>query len=792
MATQALNLELNKPDQQESQEPTRDAPVTAKDDFGGLTKEEVCQLLAEVKKLKQSWFWERQAIVARVLEAFEFFKGNHFFGFYPGSLQMFDAFQQYSTWTGQGQGGGKQDEDLSLYQWATNFYQMLCFAFIAALSIEIPRTEFTPGNAEEEEDRETAKAATTAQTIIEKKNDARILHKQKLFNFWTGGCYFEHTRFVVDSGQFRSHKETVLKASQGEILPDRYTCSNCGATVPMNAIQGQDMMACPKCHAPLQESGFFPSEQGETPVAEIKEDVPNGMVMQSVYGTMHVDVKPKAANLRETPILDLEMEVSLGWLRSTFPVFYEQLQEGMGADDSTTLMTRQARQIALTGAVTPARYNYTFQQDPTYSRTWIQDWAFSYLDDQKLAAKYKKLFPQGCMIAHVGDLPLQVRPECLTDHWTWAGTVSEHLGMYPSPVGEAAIPVQKRFNDMANLVHEYMERLACGIVLVNAAYLDAAQMNRKGLLPGVLNPIALKKGQALQDLHNIIVQFESTIEPKIIEYLQSLKFDMQLLVGTPPQIFGGAGDPNIQTARGQNQQLQTARGKLNHFWDQIRVQEAKAAEQSIMIAGEKMTEPWWDVVSDKTEQFRNEYVRPEEMKGSVHAQPEEDQGFPMTAEEIQAFWEKILESQNKIIAEMLFDEPKNVDAAVRAFGIKGLVAPGQEMEDKALWYIDQLMQSAPTIEQTPQGAVEVPTIEPDRFLDDLPSLQKIIRTWASEHFDKLAENPDGKRNLLAFFKLCVEYDHMNQAAMNQGQQDALPAGHPAKVPQLPQQTDRVQ
>lgn len=41
MATPSLNLE--QPQQQESQEPTRDAPVTASDDFGGLTKEEVCQ-----------------------------------------------------------------------------------------------------------------------------------------------------------------------------------------------------------------------------------------------------------------------------------------------------------------------------------------------------------------------------------------------------------------------------------------------------------------------------------------------------------------------------------------------------------------------------------------------------------------------------------------------------------------------------------------------------------------------------------------------------------------------------
>src|SRR5258708_4877861 len=88
--------------------------------------------------------------VKRVLKAYEFFKGNQFISFDPESFQWFDALEaSFGRNT-------NDNQDLNLYQFATNFYQMLGSAFVAALSAQLPKTRFLPENAEREEDIGTA------------------------------------------------------------------------------------------------------------------------------------------------------------------------------------------------------------------------------------------------------------------------------------------------------------------------------------------------------------------------------------------------------------------------------------------------------------------------------------------------------------------------------------------------------------------------------------------------------------------------------------------------------------
>lgn len=780
MSTSSINLKVA-PQQPQGQEATHDNPVTTKpmDEANGtaprltlppgITGEKLQKLLDMVRELKLSWQFQRIQIVQKILEGYQFFKGEHFFGFYPGSFQMFNSFDQFNTWSGSQTDGGKEAADTSLIRFATNFQQMLAYGYISALSQDVPRSMTSPKNAENLKDKSTAKASTTVQTIIAKANGAKTLHRMKLFQYWVGGCYFEHTRYLVDEERFGTHEAVAATVTKREVMPDRYFCPNCQQATPLAAMKGKDVGVCPNCQAPLSEQYFFEGKTDEIPLFEEKKDVPSGMVTQDIYGGLNVDVKPSARSLRHTPILDLQFEVSLGWLRDAFPAFYDDLQPGMGGEDNTSSYDRLARQIPTTGAANSGAYNTAVQSDPTYSQTWVQPWAFSYLEDKNLAKEFKKAYPKGCKISHVGELVLQIRAASIGKEWTWAGTIKGDYGMYPPPVGEAGISVQKRYNNMCVLIDDYMERCALGLTLINAYYLDAEKMQNMQILPGQLNPIALKNGQSLNDIGNIIHQFTFTMEQKIFEYAQGLKFDMQLLVGVPPQVFGGAGDPHVETKGGQAQQLSTAKGKLQLFWDMIAEQEAKASEQAIYCAGANMTEPWWDTVTDKTKQFRNEYIHPDQMGGDVLVEHDTTQGLPMSPDELREFWDKILNSSDKNLAAMLFKEPKNIQAAIDSFNIPGLIAPGGLAEVKTLWYIDKLMSSEPRMEtiDTPNGPqeVECPSIEPNRYLDDLDSIQSTIRAWGDEHFDKMEANPTGSRNLLAFFKLCVEQDVQNKQSL---------------------------
>src|SRR5262249_45032912 len=131
--------------------------------------------------------------------------------------------------------------------------------------------------------------------------------------------------------------------------------------------------------------------------------------------------------------------------------------------------------------------------------------------------------------------------------WSHCGTVKGKFGLFPPAVGDAAIPVQERINDTCNITHEYMDRLAGGIVLANESAIATRSLNGKPIVPGTLNPVQLKKSAGQSTLKDQIVQIKAELDNNIYNYTDKLVFWMQLLVGTPPQIFGGSGDPHIET-----------------------------------------------------------------------------------------------------------------------------------------------------------------------------------------------------------------------------------------------------
>ena len=99
----------------------------------------------------------------------------------------------------------------------------------------MPKTRFLPENAEREEDIATAKAASRVQEIVERQNNIKSLHKQGLLFLWMAGCYFRHTRYVVDSDLAGTHKEPVVETHKVAVLPERYICRQCTTTVPVES-----------------------------------------------------------------------------------------------------------------------------------------------------------------------------------------------------------------------------------------------------------------------------------------------------------------------------------------------------------------------------------------------------------------------------------------------------------------------------------------------------------------------------------------------------------------------------
>lgn len=754
-----------------SQEPTADAPAQQASADAILQKYGKKLIELAIKK-RNSWEWKRRGIVLKILKNKEMLKGNQRIGFYPGTFDAFDAFDEYYNFTG----ADPKKEDKTIDRRPHNFYQMVEKAFVSGLASGIPKVRAMPANADNKDDRETAKVFSRIEEIIERANKIKRLVKRELMELFTAGSYFKHTRYVVDSRRTGTHKQPMYSEAQGEIFPARYLCFNCGqSTSEDDLVNAGKGLACPNCGAPLSEENYFSNDNGVT-VQTQEVEVPNGMVLWDVFSGLHVDADPEADGLINVGLLNVAQEVPLGWIRTAFPQMWKSIEPGMTGGASSELLERQYRSMLSVPSGYSLWMNYSQNDKPTYNRTWFQPEVFAEIDGgEQVAKELQQAFPDGCMLAYVGAEPLQIRKAKLTDEWTWCGS-DDGFGLYPPPIGDPAVPIQERLNDVINKIDEYMDRLACGILLANEQYISTRALNGKQMLPGILNPVAFKQNTPA-NITELIYQVKGEIDAQIFTYVATLKQDLELLVGTPPQTFGGGTQNEVDTFGGQKLQLDSGMMKMGLAWDWLREEHAEAAENAVKCASQNMTEDWKDTVADESSEYVNEYVHMDQVKGSVRVEPDSDQSFPMSYSDIKAWYKDLFANADNAFAQMFLDEPENVDNAMRYVAPPGAVAPGAAMRNKMLRNIDKLVKGAPVPQTDPITGkqVMIPSVVPNKWLDDLPASMKIVENWTQAHWDKVESNKPALDNLIAYYRMCAVMQKEKQAELQlMGGPDAPP------------------
>jgi hypothetical protein len=751
-----------------------------------LSEEDQQRLIALVRSYKDQWSQDRMVLMQRCLENLEFFKGNQFISFGPGESDFFNAVD----WMHQGE-HAQESDDKDLYQYCNNFYQMLATGFVAALAPQVPKSKWMPEDAEQLSDVTTAKAAQTLIDIIERQNREQSLLKQQLLYLYTAGAVFRHTRYVVDAERAGTSREPVFNETETQLAPDRYHCFDCGATSPADAM-GMLARHCPDCQRPLAEDGFFPAEYGPVVRQTGEEEVPNGMVAQNLYSPLEVDCDPAANNLRQTPILNLEVEVHVGALRAAYPDMYDQIAASATSELSANgSIDRIARQQVY--SQTGASSSILQDQRPTLSRTWIQPWAFDLEDDEEFGLRMRAAYPHGLLLVSTGATFLSARDASLTKEWTWAGT-HEGFGLYPPSIGDIVVPFQKRYNAMANILHEFMDRCSSGVTLANADLIDTKSMQGKPMLPGVLNLVKLKRTGApgAFRMADALYQFQFQMHEEAFSYLDKLAFNAQMFAGIPPQVYGGTGDPSVETFGGQQQQLNSALGKLNIYWENLKEEHAKADELAVNCAKENLTADMRQVILERGSEFRNDYIRLDDLQGSVHAYADTDQGLPVTAAELRQRWMNLMQAAaSNPVAQAIFDDPTNQEQAATALGVPNMVVPGAAMRSKVLQIIEQLLEAeaVPVIDaRTGQATGQVrPTIMPDKAIDDFTVLKQVVRQYCQENSDLPDDNPAGWQNLLAYFTAAVALETQQLAEQAQQKAVVTQAGlpKPPATPQIP-------
>lgn len=756
-----------------SMDPTKDAPSRGtpeqKQQESGLSQDAKKELLNIRRDYKLSWTPNRRAISQRVLKAFEVLKGNAYPSFDPDSFQWYDAI------TAAAGSGGQVDSEF--YKFNNNIYQMLALSFIAALSPQVPKTRYMPEDADDETDISTARRASTMMAIIERKNNIQSLQKQELLHLWTGGVYFSYSRYVVDGDRFKTSKVPIIQPVETEVVPDRFECPECGTATPANTFGAWNRPVCPKCGYAMGGEDFHECETMPLPTEVGQEDVPNGMVQISVFGALNIDAAPYATDLLETPILDLEVETDIAAVRASYPEAWEQLPSTMGHNSAPEGEADRLARIQMTSA-SGARSGYLSNSLTTYSRCWIQSWAFNHVNDKKLADELKAKFPNGCKLVTAGGEFLEAVPAKMTDEWTWCGTV-RGMGLYPFAVGDAALDVQDRINDVANTVHEHMDRTASPTILVDEDAIDGEKMAGNAMPPGQLTLIKRKGPLAAKSLADIMFQPKFEIDAHIYSYGESLIQLAQLVSGVRPEIFGGS-DKNVQTAAGQSQMLNQAIGRLALFWDQIREEHASRSENAVRCFAQNMPEKLRNVIEGDTDSgFENEWVLLSEMQGSFSAFPEADQGFPSTWAEIRDRLMQMLADANNPFVDEFLKDPENMKIVARYVAPPDIKIPGDAERTKTKRVISELAKHEPleVSEQDAAGLGVVTSLPvlylpqtdtglclPDKDFDDMGLIVDLCRQWGQRNWKMRDTNPAGYENVRAYLRIAAQFQQ-EQAVM---------------------------
>ena len=764
---------LTTPEQQKLQKrpaysvdnPMTEEPAEAEQSLG-VSEDDKNKLVQTVTAYRTQWAPDRMLRFPQWTKNAMFYRGQQILGWDANSNTYFDAL----AWFRQ-EGKAAEGQELGIEKYVNNITQMLGTGFVGTMSRGVPPTVIRPQNAQILADVTTAKAAQDAITLIERMNRIREMVREEPTLLYLYGSYFKYTRFVLD-GQWAGWDEDP---EYGEIpvnKPDRMRCAACGTET---ALAGMATPDCPSCQTRLGASNFWPAESTTAIGFKGMRKSAKGMVKWTVHGPMEIDVDPQAKSLGDTPILVFDQEIDIGEARATFRSVQGKIQTGQESSTTPNSSYERLRRNDLYsfGEVFAAD---TENSRPTYSRAWLTPRAYWKLGDEEFAGRMTAVAPEGMLVSMIGPDVVNICPAVLVKEWS-ACKLHQTFGLYSPSIADNVVPFNERFNDTMQRIDDYIQRCSAGMVIANAAAFDRKQMAGKVLEPGVINFLAGKiSGQPL-DLNAVIKQFQFQLDQNIMQYPNMLMNFAELISGVTPQTFGGGAQEGIETAKGQAQALETAKGRLNIYFDNMKEEHSIASQNAIECLQANMTEDIYEVIQEQGSEFRNQYVHLAEMKGRVKVYPDLDQGLPQSPEEIRQVFQDLIKqaSEGSEIAKEVLGEVENQQQAMAALGTPDMVVPGHAQQSKTEQDINTLMENGPVQVTGPDGQVtsQIPAM-PEMWATDWGVLDKTVKNYRQKNFDYKKKNPAGWAQL----------DQYQQMARDMEMQEAIEkAGRQLKVQQ---------
>lgn len=610
-----------------------------------------------------------------------------------------------------------------------------------------------------------AKAADAMRQRIEEKNDMKKVRIDAARLSWTDGRVSFYSRWVTDGARFgyedrEQQEETQEGVGEGDDPPKK------------------------------------------------KPRQPKGGEVITPYGVLECKVP---INMRESSDFmwrQLSFEIDLTSAKSMYPWLADSLQGGepgpgeYNFDRTTRLaVTQGIRLITESGDTTKSL--------PTWQRTWFRPSFFAEIEEDETRMWFQDNYPNGAMVAFVGDTYCESRDESMDDHWKDIHPLPGD-GQATPACGEIIMPVQYAVLDMVDLA---METFMKGIpaIYCNKGMVDLQAISKQKAGPGA-------HYSSKQDLEPDQKMADSFWPEPIPELSASaMAFLNQIFTNVPQSLTGlfpaavGEADSNNQTAKGLQLLQSASKGQSGIAWGAFVEAYASSMEQLIRIGA------YFRAAEAKDGQIRvgSVDVDLEDLyPGNWACKKDGDESYPNTHEERhQAIRELKADVEALPALGQFFQSPKNLALLKDDYGLTDYEVQGASSYEKQMSELQQLLQETPVPniqakQQYMQAAWKAkltkqpipPPPPPEAFLQSSVKIGKYDRDeyelaalvdWFNEPegIQAARDNPDGFLNAQLHADLHQARMDQKQAA---AQQKALLAQaavekmkHPPQEPKSP-------
>lgn len=775
-------------DQGEERNPS--APQATPSDLEDDLQKELLYLIDNFEKQADAY---RRPHLRRMLEAEEFWKGNHY--------NIWD--ERTSRWYSPFEGSlaNRTDEALPRLDYVTNQYLALGWSTIAAITRKPPRARTQPKSASNEKDIATSKACDSICDLIERNNKMEEKAERMAYLCWTQGGFGGYVRFVRDE-EFGTKDEPEYSLQTIEIAPDRYMCPGCGNETPQSAAQSMGPMfagICPQCGTTVTDQDFQPAEYGQVPVVSGYKKVAEGKEIIDISGLIQLKMLPGASEFKGTPYLidsTLQHEAAL---RAAYPLKADKI----GNQASGNVADEYDRRVQAQLAQAPHPHGFFtstatgLQGMVTYKRCWIRNWGLWAHPKKEIRERLLAKFPDGCYVAFAEKQFLEARNENVDKFWKICLALPGN-GLYRQGMGDSTISINKRLNDTENIKQEFIEHSAFPTLIADGRFISAEGWQNRKQEAGSLFLVQPENAGMSIPLQNMLYQPTMRLDGNIYEHGSNLIELGQFMSGAYPSIFGG-GMPHNETAHGYAEARDAALGRLQMVWKKCKNFHAEIMQIAIECFRENRTEDAELTVMEKSQQFASQYIHLEDLQGNITVFIEDDEDWPATIGEVRDYMTELAQYSPQLF-QGITSNPANASFTKKYLASPDVVVPGEDQYIKQLRIIDQLTAPGSVPVQGPPNPVTgapgqwIPSIQPDMWLDDHMICIAANKAWAAEKgLDVKMVNPMGYMNVLANTQAHIQMMQQEQMILNPPPPPGAPApgekggkGNPPKGGKPPQ------